>query len=77
MRVAYNTPYLVKLLLPGSPSRFWLNLESTSTEKIEQELALAYSGCACLENVPCPGNFVVCLSSGKYCRGKVVISMPF
>jgi len=72
MNIVYNKPYLVKVLSPGSPSRFWLNLKSTSTDKIEKELKMSYSNCTQLITLPRPGDFVVCLNSGKYCRGKVV-----
>lgn len=72
MSVVFNTPYLVKILSPGSPSRFWLNLESTSIEKIEKELEISYRNYSQLNTLPRPGSFVVCLHLQKYCRGKVV-----
>ncbi|XP_045027940.1 LOW QUALITY PROTEIN: uncharacterized protein LOC116922036 [Daphnia magna] len=75
--IVFNKPYLVEILSPGSPSRFWLKLESTSVESLEEQLNVAYRNCTPLKMLPCPGTFVVCLHSGKYCRGKVITAMEF
>lgn len=73
--IEFNKPYLVEILSPGSPSKFWLKLASTTTENIEELLNIGYQNCSDgLKTLPCPGTFVVCLHLGKYCRGKVVRS---
>ena len=76
MNIEFNKPYSVKLLLPGSPSRFWLSLfESTTRDKIEEELRQTYEKGASLRDRPYPGTFVVCFYLGKFCRGKVVMQL--
>ncbi|KAI9558253.1 hypothetical protein GHT06_015006 [Daphnia sinensis] len=75
--IVFNKPYLVEILSPGSPSRFWLKLESTSVESLEEQLNMAYRNCTPLKTLPCPGAFVVCLHMGKYCRGKVITTIEF
>ena len=78
MNVEFNKPYSVKLLLPGSPSRFWLSfLDSTSRDKIEEELRQTYEKGVSLRDPPCPGTFIVCFYSGKFCRAKVVMQLSF
>ena len=73
MKVEFNKPYSVKVLMPGSPSRFWLSLlESTRRDEIEEQLRQKYEKGVSLRDPPCPGTFIVCFYSKKFCRGKVV-----
>lgn len=71
-RVVFGTPYVVKLLRGGPPSKFWLRLENSCSEKIDTDLELFYSSAQPLNFIPALGSYVVCSYSQKFHRGKVV-----